>query len=385
MDQHKFVFLNTTNAPVLSPEATRLMRGHITQSNFDKRRQQIANTTEKAKIRKKKRISCKKKLEHSAELVSANQDLQVLIHLTCLNPPGSNPSEAAWVELFGSNPALVEATMAIGTRHWSPQPSWQWQADMCSSNALQSIIQQISWRQTHTDGFLAAVLTMAFGARLMHSDSAWEVHADGLVQIIRERRSQGVKEPAWFYDLLIMKIIDAIGDSGGLRIRQIAEICEGVIAMRKSINMYHMGHSDNESVLEDIEEGLTRLREKSQKLGRRKNNEYVQATVLTLELILDILWPQGLQSDYTKSLVEELQETSSRLPKIPCPYMDLTSCQLIIGAVAAESGSSTRIWFVSKLTSAARAMQERGWAEPFQILERVLRSDTSLMEWFNML
>lgn len=65
--------------------------------------------------------------------------------------------------------------------------------------------------------------------------------------------------------------------------------------------------------------------------------------------------------------------------------MDLTSCQFIIGAVAAASGSSTRVWFVDKLTSAARAMQDRGWGdEPFEILGRMVGADESLMEWFGM-
>lgn len=41
MDHPSFVFLNTTNAPGLSPQAARQMRCHITKSNFAKRRQRM--------------------------------------------------------------------------------------------------------------------------------------------------------------------------------------------------------------------------------------------------------------------------------------------------------------------------------------------------------
>lgn len=65
--------------------------------------------------------------------------------------------------------------------------------------------------------------------------------------------------------------------------------------------------------------------------------------------------------------------------------MDLTSYQFIIGAVAAARGSSTRSWFIDKLTSAAKAMQDRGWGdEPYEVLGRMLGADESLMVWFSM-
>jgi hypothetical protein len=205
---NNLVFLNTTNAPGLSPEATKRMRGHITRSNFAKRRERIAENP--TKVNKKKTKLSKKGLKSSTDLASLshpthnNHDLQLLIFLSCLNPPTTNPSEAEWVDLFASEPALVEATMAVGMRHWSPQPYWQLQAEVCSSKALTSIIQQISWRQTYSDGFLAAIMTMAFGARLGRADETWDVHVDGLVQIINDRRLRGIKEPGWFCDILVL-------------------------------------------------------------------------------------------------------------------------------------------------------------------------------------
>ncbi|KUL86426.1 hypothetical protein ZTR_08086 [Talaromyces verruculosus] len=396
------VFLNTTNAPALSPEATKRMRGHITKSNFAKRRQRIAEKPT-SKVTKKSKKTSNERLKETTELVvsssdptQTNQDLQLLILLTCLNPPTASPSEAEWVSLFASEPLLIDATMAVGMRHWSPQQAWQIQADACSSKALTSIIQRISWQQTYSDGFLLTIMTMAFGARLGGTGSAWDVHVDGLVQILEDRRVRGIGEPGWFCDILVLdaanyifnfprfwhrRVIDAISDSGGARLRHVAEICEGIITFRQSINLYHEGHFDPQF----IEDESTRLRKNTQKLRRSKKNKYLYSTALSLELILYLLWPPASQSSDIHTLTKELQRTTSQFPKMPCPYMDLTSCQFIIGAVAAASGSSTRSWFIDKLTSAAKAMQDRGWGdEPYEILGRMLGADESLMVWFGM-
>lgn len=45
---------------------------------------------------------------------------------------------------------------------------------------------------------------MVFGARLGHVISAWDVHVDGLVQVLGERRAKGVRQPEWFCDFLAL-------------------------------------------------------------------------------------------------------------------------------------------------------------------------------------
>lgn len=40
---HDFTFVNTTGAPNLSQPAAKLMRGHVTKTNFAKRRQRLAS------------------------------------------------------------------------------------------------------------------------------------------------------------------------------------------------------------------------------------------------------------------------------------------------------------------------------------------------------
>ncbi|KAH8692345.1 hypothetical protein BGW36DRAFT_304164 [Talaromyces proteolyticus] len=425
MDGPSFIFLNTTNTPNLSPQAAKQMRGHITKSNFAKRRQRlITSTTPKgtAKASKPKKeldryrgILIKSKFTTSSKSDdraiasslfgkffttpsqnnTSHHEIHGLILLSCVNPPG-NPHEAAWVEFIVSDPALIEASMAVGARHWSPQPSWQLQADLYSSRALEFIIRRIGSRETQTDGFLGTVLTMAFAERLMHSSLTWGIHIDGLVQIIQDRRAKGINMPAWFYDLLVLdvtnyifdfpriyhkKIIDALGNDACPAIVQVASIPEDLIALKRSIDS-HQPDSEYE-----IDASIANLHNKVQALLKKNHNEFVWATAQTIELIIYLLWPlqQGSQSNNLNILAEKLKETLEKWLVKPCPYMDLTSCQLIIGAIAAKSGTSTRTWFVNKLTNAARAMRSRGWNDPFEVLEMGMKADRHMATWFRIL
>ena len=81
----------------------------------------------------------------------------------------------------------------------------------------------------------------------------------------------------------------------------------------------------------------------------------------------------------------ELKEAFCRLEIMTCSYMDLTSCQLMIGAVAARKGSHTREWFMEKLKSAVEALRSRGWDNPRQILEKGFVIDSSLIISFRAL
>lgn len=97
--------------------------------------------------------------------------------------------------------------MAIGIRHWSPDVSYQQLAEFHSSRAANIIIQRLESAQAPTDADLLAVFTMAFGARLMHDDLAWNIHIDGLAQMIRERHSRGEPDlPSWFCDLCVLSV-----------------------------------------------------------------------------------------------------------------------------------------------------------------------------------
>lgn len=116
-----------------------------------------------------------------------------------------NPDEAEWVKLIASEPSLLQSTMAIGIRHWSPNALYQEVAQWYWSRATDNMIRHISSGSAWTDAVLLTVVTMAFGERLAHNDYAWGIHIEGLAQIIRHRyMSGGADLPSWLYDLLIL-------------------------------------------------------------------------------------------------------------------------------------------------------------------------------------
>lgn len=117
----------------------------------------------------------------------------------------SNHYESAWIDLLASEPALVESSMAVGFRYWSPDASTQAKANLHWSRAINIIVDRINSGQAFSDAVLAAVASMAFGERLVHNHLAWGIHIDGLAQLVRIRRDQGIDSlPGWFGDLLIL-------------------------------------------------------------------------------------------------------------------------------------------------------------------------------------
>jgi hypothetical protein len=76
--------------------------------------------------------------------------------------------------------------MAIGMRHWSPAAACQEKAVAHSCKAANIIIQRIKSETAHTGALIGAVLSMAIGERLMHNDLIWNIHVDGLADLIKE-------------------------------------------------------------------------------------------------------------------------------------------------------------------------------------------------------
>lgn len=98
--------------------------------------------------------------------------------------------------------------MAIGEKYWSPNVASKRRAEVHSNLAVNTVIQRIQSRQAQTDGVLGAVMTMAFGERLARNDVGWNVHIDGVAQIIKERHARGIFDlPPWFLDLQILSVI----------------------------------------------------------------------------------------------------------------------------------------------------------------------------------
>lgn len=73
-------------------------------------------------------------------------------------------TEAAWLHLLQSEPALVEASVAIGLKH-SPKHQYAWghrEAAICKGKAIQMINQKLDTPSGLTDGVLSAVFTLTY-------------------------------------------------------------------------------------------------------------------------------------------------------------------------------------------------------------------------------
>ena len=305
--------------------------------------------------------------------------------------------------------------MAVGMRYWSPEVAYQQLAVFHSSRAANIIVQRIESGQAHTDAVLLAVTSMAFGERLMRNDQAWNIHIDGLAQMVRERRSQGeFGLPPSFCDLCVLsvslfllqvtvtdhirdsindvltfprvyhkKIIEAVSAYGYRPISDVATISESLVQLRRSIDDHRRHDLGPDFVTEEIEEPLNRLLRQARAL-RVDDNPIIQATSLAIELVLYLSWRPQLGISPT-AVASELKEALCRFQIRPCSYADMTSCQMMLGAISAEEGSQTRAWFMKRLKNAVLGMQSRGWDDPLKILKKSFMSDSGLMTDFRAL
>lgn len=237
-----FTFLNTTDAPGLSRQAAKVVRGHITKTNFAKRRQRKAETrakeTRSSAAKEPRDAVVELVSREAAEYINPNRGERALVklgntynrdlretapllygnevlrkpvpRLLSLFYPDTTKSletkqEIAWFHFHASEPALLEATLAVAERYWSPDPTTQLSAQLHWNRAADIVIQHIQSDKAQSDAVLAAVLTMAFGERLAHNDDAWTIHINGLVHMIQERHSRGIfSMPPWFMHLIIL-------------------------------------------------------------------------------------------------------------------------------------------------------------------------------------
>lgn len=163
------------------------------------------------------------------------------------------------------------------------------------------------------------------------------------------------------------KIVDAIRAYGSMPICKVANLSDSLIQLRKSIDCYNGSSSGTGIGAEEIGKDWDTLLYEAREL-RLEDDPFVQATSWAIELILYLSW--GVKSEANLTfLAGELKEALCRLSLRPCMFMDLTSCQLMLGAIAASEASNLRAWFVARLRMAILALRSRGWAHPLKVLE----------------
>ncbi|KAI0858865.1 hypothetical protein F4860DRAFT_287598 [Xylaria cubensis] len=422
MDPPRFTFVTAVGTAGLSETAAKQMRSHVTKSNFAKRRARIARTKTEAANKRFRQLPPES--PRQSIVTTCGSGLRAL--RTPFQPPcrddctrilsmkwsllfldGSEypgtAKEAAWIRLLLSEPALFESSMAIGLRHWSPCREYQMIACESSSKATETIIQRIGSGQGVTDAVIAAVLTMAFGERLVHNDLAWNIHIDGAVRLVRERISQGLPALSpWIEDFLAEDIINdmfgfprfyhkkfvnaahATHDVQCSVLIRIAGLCEKLAQWMQEMGTSRKYPQTSDFIIESIMQPMQDMLAQARAI-REDGSPTIRSACITIELIIFLSWssPQGAIN--LTAVAKELKEAICAKQFRPCHYVELTSCQLMVGAIAADEGSSTRAWFMNRLKSAWQMVKSRGCNDAMEILEKNMVIETGLQAQFKSL
>ncbi|CAH0046143.1 unnamed protein product [Clonostachys solani] len=421
INQQGLVFLNATGAPVLSRADSRQMRAHITKSNFAKRRQRISQvetkggesnkqTTQQALHRRKR---SQQKSQRAAldtnptELPTTESppcapSLQLLRNFRYLvfldiRPTVQDPVEKAWFDLITSEPVVFEASLAGGMRCWGPDKESQQNADLHLSRATNLLVDRISCEQVPSDAMIGAVMTMAFGERLADNDVAWNVHMEGLINMMQQRRHHGVSSlPPVFRSLIALdfmnhllgfprfyhlKVVDMLSSHGDQVLSKLAPIPADLSLLKTAVDAPETGHMGQTS--HGVEEPLERVRLATRAL-REFNDPYVKATSRSLEIYLNLLWPLLFTIDL-ESVGSELKDAMSEFRIKACPYMDLTSPHYILGLLATEKDSEASAWFLDRIQGSVQVMRQRGWSDPLSVMKRGLVHEPHIHHQFTAL
>ncbi|KAH7353331.1 hypothetical protein B0T11DRAFT_356373 [Plectosphaerella cucumerina] len=372
METTSFTFLNTTGAPRLSKPAAKRVRGHVTRTNFANRRRRKAEAADKTATALvgvthdvayppcngsnhdawdalADALSVATSTSGQDESARLLNEFWSVIFLGSRGIPGGQDDQA-WMQLLASEPALVEASLSMAVRCWSTKANCNMRADFHACRATGLLIQRIGSREAYTDGFLGAAFTMALNERLLRNDEAWKVHIGGIIQAVRGRRAQGLPGlPPLFTDLVILDtangiidfprvchpclVKDLVDNDDGSIISVLNDTSDKVSRLRKTIEAHRKHPLDEESVALFIQRPYDQLiAEIDSLLGHE--NAYTRNTAKAIELILSLSWPMETDEAKSSSLAAELKDGLAALPGRSCLYMDVTSCPIIVGAIA---------------------------------------------------
>ncbi|KAF4960136.1 hypothetical protein FGADI_1154 [Fusarium gaditjirri] len=413
-------FVNVSNAPGLGPKEAKQMRGHITKMNFAKRRQRLGKQKKKANTAQSSNSSsalvtlderqlryAPKPVAHSSLIRMVEptyspveyllREYRALIFPAGLGSPGSN-READWIALLHSEPALVEASMAIAIRHSPRLQRTQGirEASVRKGRAIKMINERLDTPLGLTDGVLSAVFTLTF-AELLESDlKARDVHIQGLAQMIRVRRSLGnTTIPSWFGDFILydsightilsasysnLPLINALRNEDDPKQMDVAAIRSDADDLRHLIDNYHASATRKQDTAAIISYEVHCLQLKVDTLLGSQEH-YIRSLHDSLQLFLSLLWPvEERRSLYIKAenLKYALLQPHIRL----CSSMQLLVWQLFVGAAAAESASEVRSWYVIRLREVVSSMRIGGQDVAMETLTAVFAPDARLLEKF---
>ncbi|KAF5602778.1 hypothetical protein FPCIR_1741 [Fusarium pseudocircinatum] len=415
-----FTFVNVSNAPGLGPKEAKQMRGHITKTNFAKRRQRLGLQKKKAKTAQSSSPSSalitldQRLLPHELKPVAQSflsrmvepayspveyllGEYRALIFPAGLGSPGSN-READWIALLHSEPALVEASMAIAIRH-SPRlqrTQGVHESSVRKGRAIKMINERLDTPLGLTDGVLSAVFTLTF-AELLESDvEARDVHIQGLAQMIKVRRSLGNTDiPSWFGDFILydsightilsasysnLPLVNALRNEEDPKQMDVAAIRSDIDDLRQLIDKYHASSTLKQDKAAIIRYEVHCLQLKVDTLLGSQEH-YIRSLHDSLQLFLSLLWPiegRRLLDIKAENLKYALLQPHIRL----CSSMQLLVWQLFVGAAAAEPASEVRYWYIIRLREVVSSMRIGGQDVAMETLATVFAPDAQLLKKF---
>lgn len=174
------------------------------------------------------------------------------------------------------------------------------------------------------------------------------------------------------------KIIDALDPDENQTLIRMANMIDKVVAVRDIISTCPEDELGPELLLDEVSRRVREVHDEAEAFRVSDDDEVIAAS-LSIQLLLYLLWPCSSPADLTP-IAGRLETALGSRRISQCSYMDMTSCQLLLGAKAASRGSETKAWFANKLTGAVIATRSRGWVRPVVFLEEGLAVDETLMK-----
>lgn len=167
------------------------------------------------------------------------------------------------------------------------------------------------------------------------------------------------------------KVIQAVKRYGYHPALDIIALCAEVTKFRDSLELNGRRRFKSNAIIAEPHQAYDSLFRRARKL-QTYGNPSIRATSLALEIMLHISRHHHCSTpllDLTPTATEMMNALSQATNR-GCSFMDLTSCHLMLGAIAADKGSRTRAWFINKMRRAVVAVEARGWKRPLDVVEK---------------
>lgn len=176
------------------------------------------------------------------------------------------------------------------------------------------------------------------------------------------------------------KIIDTISSPGGLTEQDVSRISWDMHLLRQGLDRYYTHPEEADHLSRQIGDRVDGLQGEIDTL-LENSGPNIRAWASALRIFVFLSWPPKLAvclRDLAERLREMLEAPGIRL----CSSIDMTVWQFFVGAVAAEEGSDTRIWFTTRVRKMFSPMHVCEWKTVMGVLEKGFGPDIQLVERF---